>query len=326
MCGQWSKNGYMHNNKASLKNEMKLNDWKKIVDELAENNIKSLLIRGGEPFLFPDIIELLRYINKKGIFISIDNNGTQIKKFAEELVEIGNIHLTISVDGTPEIHDNVRGIKGCFDNIKQGVEEIIKFEKKYDRKIGKSINFTISPYSYKDLGKMPDLARNLSIDTVCIVPYYYIPEKYGLEYEKTLMDKFKSPAFSWRGFHHESSGVDIEEFKLQYNEYKSNLKDIYNYPYMDLNINQYIKWFKYPLKTVKTKKCFNVYNLIDIQPNGTVNFCVDYCDFSFGNIKESNIYELWNSKKAKMFRSYRKKHQLPVCYRCGAKYMGLIKN
>ena len=76
MCGQWSEEGYVRRNTESLKHEMALADWKRVVDELAVHNIKSLLLRGGETFMFPSIVDLLEYIHAMGIFISIDTNGT----------------------------------------------------------------------------------------------------------------------------------------------------------------------------------------------------------------------------------------------------------
>ena len=108
MCGQWSKEGYMHTRMENLEQEMGLADWKRLVDEVAAHNIAFILIWGGEAFLFPEIIELLEYINSKGIFVAIDTNGTMLKKYAADIVRIGNIHLTISVDGPREIHDEVR--------------------------------------------------------------------------------------------------------------------------------------------------------------------------------------------------------------------------
>ena len=88
-----------------------LADWQRIIDELADHQITSLLLRGGEPFIFPDIVALLEHIHDKGIFISIDTNGTRIKDYAADIARIGKIHLTISLDGTEAIHDQVRGVQ-----------------------------------------------------------------------------------------------------------------------------------------------------------------------------------------------------------------------
>lgn len=76
MCGQWSEEGYIRRNTERLKHEMSLADWKRVVDELATHAIPSLLLLGGETFMFPGIVELLEYIHAKGMFISIDTNGT----------------------------------------------------------------------------------------------------------------------------------------------------------------------------------------------------------------------------------------------------------
>ncbi len=78
MCGQWSEEGYIRHNTETLKHEMSLADWKRVVDELACHGVSSLLLRGGEVFMFPGIVELLEYIHAKGIFISIDTNGTML--------------------------------------------------------------------------------------------------------------------------------------------------------------------------------------------------------------------------------------------------------
>jgi Predicted Fe-S oxidoreductases len=321
MCGQWSEEGYIHSAKENLQHSLNLADWKRLTDELAAHQISSVILRGGEPFLFPDIIELLEYINSKGIFISIDTNGTMLKKYASDLVRIGNIHITISVDGPEEIHDKVRGMKGCFRKIQEGVDRLMKIEKNSGRNISRAICFTISPYSVSGLGKMPDVARSLLINTLVIVPYNYIPSTMGTRYAKELKDHFNSTAFSWTGFHHENSGVDLNEFQKEYRKYIAGLDGIRNYPYMVLSEEEYRTWFRNPAIPIDSPQCTNIEKLIDIQPNGNANFCVDTPDYTFGNVKNSSIEAVWNSEKASRFREYRRKNRLSVCYRCVSKYM-----
>jgi radical SAM protein with 4Fe4S-binding SPASM domain len=65
----------------------------------------------------------------------------------------------------------------------------------------------------------------------------------------------------------------------------------------------------------------NVEKLVDVQPDGSANFCVDFVDYSFGNLKADSLETLWNGDKAERFRQFRRAHPLAVCYRCGAKYM-----
>jgi len=321
MCGQWSEEGYVRNVKEDLPSSLGLVDWKRLTDELAAHQISSVILRGGEPFLFPYVIELLEYINSKGIFISIDTNGTLLNKYAADLVRIGNIHITISIDGPEEIHDKIRGIKGCFRKIKEGVDQLIEVEKENGKEISRSICFTISPYSVSGLGKMTDVARSLSINTLVIVPYNYISSTMGNQYAKELKDHFNTVAFSWTGFHHEESGIDFNEFQNGYRQYIAGLNGIHNYPYMVLSEEDYRTWFGNPNTQVGSPQCTNIEKLIDIQPDGNANFCVDTPDYSLGNVKDSTIEALWNSEKASRFREYRRKTPFFVCYRCVAKHM-----
>jgi len=305
---------------------MKLADWKRLIDEAAPHDIKFILVRGGEPFLYPGIIELLEYINSKGIFVSVDTNGTVLKKYAADLVRIGNMHITFSVDGPEEIHDAVRGKKGCYKEIKENIALLTDLEKNSDHKISKSICFTISKYSYKGLGQMPAVARDMLISSINIVPYYYVPAEVGKEYESELKQNFKCAAFSWKGFHHDSSGIDFNIFREEYRKYLADLGAIENFPYMDLREDDYRGWFEDPLTPVGSVNCMNVEKLIDIQPDGSANFCVDFPDYPIGNVTAATITEIWNGPGAAQFREYRHRRPLAVCYRCGAKYISEIND
>lgn len=326
MCGQWSEDGYIHNRVKNPGSQMELTDWKRLADEVAAYKIRFILIRGGEPFLFPGIIELVEHIHSKGIFVSIDTNGTVMSKYVADLVRIGNLHITFSVDGPEEIHDNVRGVKGSFQKTKENIALLHELEKNNDHKISKSICFTISQYSYKGLGAMPDIARSMGIASMNIVPYYYFSNETGKKYEAELKEHFDCPAFSWKGFHHDQSGIDFDIFRDELQKYHTTLREVYNFPYMPLSEDEYKVWFTDQLTPVGSLTCMNVEKLIDIQPNGEANFCVDFPDYSFGNVKESSIKEIWNSPQAERFREYRRQNPLAICYRCGAKYIAEIRD
>jgi MoaA/NifB/PqqE/SkfB family radical SAM enzyme len=321
MCGQWSEEGYIHNRVKDPTSPLKLEDWKGLVDEIADHHGPFILLRGGEPFLFPGILSLLEYIHEKGIFISIDTNGTLVEKYAKDLVQIGKMHLTFSVDGPEEIHDDVRSVKGSFQKIKAAIAALNAFEKSSENKLSKSICFTISPYSYKGLGRMPDVAREMDISSINIVPYYYFPTEVGKKYEAELSEHFNCTAFSWKGFHHDESGVDVSIFREEYRKYLACLGELVDFPYMKLKEDEYDTWFSDPLTPVGSLTCHNVEKLIDIQPDGEANFCVDFPDYSIGNVKDATLEELWNGERAAQFRSYRREKPLAVCYRCGSKYM-----
>ncbi len=321
MCGQWSQEGYIRCQPERLKQEMGLADWKRLVDELAAHQVHSVLLRGGEPFVFPGIVELLEYLHERDIFVAIDTNGTRLKEFAADIARIGKIHLTISLDGPEDIHDQVRGVQGTYARVREGLEALKQFEQKAGSPISKSFNYTISPYSIHGLGALPGAVRGLGLNVVAIVPYYFFPEQVGRAYEAEMQQAFGCPAYSWAGFHHEESGVPFELFQAEYRRYRAELKDILDFPYMAFSEEEYRAWFADAVTPVGLSRCSNVEKLIDIQPNGEANFCVDFPDYSIGNVREATIEEVWNSERAERFREYRRQKALAVCQRCGAKYM-----
>jgi radical SAM protein with 4Fe4S-binding SPASM domain len=103
--------------------------------------------------------------------------------------------------------------------------------------------------------------------------------------------------------------------------FKNDLKDIIHEPFMDLSEKEYAAWFTDRHSEAKRHICRNPWLLSDIQPNGDVNFCVDFPDHVIGNIRYSTLEQAWNSQKADQFRDYLQKRSLPICFRCGAQYI-----
>jgi MoaA/NifB/PqqE/SkfB family radical SAM enzyme len=217
----------------------------------------------------------------------------------------------------------VRGVQGSFQKTKENIALLNALDG--EGKVNRSACFTISQYSYKGLGEMPDVARSIGIKAINIVPYYYFPDEVGKKYEQELRENFGCSAFSWKGFHHDDAGIDLDIFKEQHQRYLATLGEVYNDPYMPLQPNDYQVWFSDPWTPVGSVTCMNVEKLIDIQPDGEANFCVDFPDYSIGNVREQSIEHIWNSPRAEQFRIYRRENPLAICYRCGAKYMAEIR-
>jgi MoaA/NifB/PqqE/SkfB family radical SAM enzyme len=324
MCAQWSEEGYMLNKKpidSYSGTVVPFDNLLKVVDEVHEYGVP-LIIRGGEPLLYPRIMDLLAYIKSKGMSLSLETNGVLLKKYAEALVKLKIDTMIISVDGPEEIHDHVRGVRGTFDKLRESLQELEIHENRYGYKIPRGITCTLSGYNYQGLGAMPDVVRALGVGVICIVPYYFIPEKQGLAYEKLMREEFSCEAYSWRGFHHEESGVDVDLFLGKLEEFISKLGELQSYPYMAFTDDEYREWYSRCDTTVHQARCNNIWGLLDVQPDGNVNFCVDFPDYAIGNVMESTLYQLWHSDNARRFRELRTKEEMPVCYRCGAKYMG----
>lgn len=79
---------------------------KDVIDQAPED-FDCLVFSGGEPFLHPDLIELVRYADRKGFSVHITTSGFGVtKKKIKALSE--NAVLVFGIDGIGEMHDRYR--------------------------------------------------------------------------------------------------------------------------------------------------------------------------------------------------------------------------
>jgi MoaA/NifB/PqqE/SkfB family radical SAM enzyme len=153
MCAQWSEEGYMINtvtNDSYSGSVVPFDVLLKVVDEVYKYGA-SLIIRGGELFLYPRIIELLAYIKSKSMPLSIETNGVLLKKYAEALVKLKVDNLLISLDGPEDIHDYVRGVKGHSPESERVSRKSKSTKTANDYKMHRGITCTLSGYNYRGL-------------------------------------------------------------------------------------------------------------------------------------------------------------------------------
>lgn len=103
--------------------ELTLDETKRLIDDLANWNIRLLILDGGEPLCREDFLEIVRYAYNKGLRVVVGSNGTLIDvEVARKMRDAGVECVQISIDGVrPETHDSFRGEVGAFQKAMQGV-------------------------------------------------------------------------------------------------------------------------------------------------------------------------------------------------------------
>jgi MoaA/NifB/PqqE/SkfB family radical SAM enzyme len=115
MCGQYGDKGCMHGGKIAeeAKKIVPLEKYKKIIDEIAPLS-PITYIWGGEPFMYPHLMPLAKYIVDKGMFFSINTNGTFLEEYAEQIVRDKWSTIFVSLDAFREVNDVMRGGGGVL--------------------------------------------------------------------------------------------------------------------------------------------------------------------------------------------------------------------
>lgn len=105
----------LNNSGIPEENQLTLEECYVLVKQLAEAGIQEIRFTGGEPLIFEGIYDLIKYATDLGIFVSIGTNGTLItKEIAQKLKTNGVKRAVVSLDGTKEMHDTIRG-NGNYD-------------------------------------------------------------------------------------------------------------------------------------------------------------------------------------------------------------------
>src|SRR5574341_991510 len=128
--------------------ELTVEQWKEIIEtKFKKNHLFIITLVGGEPTLRPDIIELfIREFPKR---VCVVSNGTYPLKKYNDLY-----FYWISIDGTKEVHDSIRG-KGAYASIRKN---ILDYVEKNGDKARKDIwiNMTINSLNYKTVKKVAE--------------------------------------------------------------------------------------------------------------------------------------------------------------------------
>ena len=98
--------------KADTRAELSLAEAKGVVEQLAAARVFQIHFGGGEPFVFPGFLELLRHAQARGFCcLCISTNGSLLSEARiAELEALGGIYLQLSLDGADaQACDAIRG-------------------------------------------------------------------------------------------------------------------------------------------------------------------------------------------------------------------------
>lgn len=99
------------------KGELTTDEWKGIIDQLAEMGVFILTFSGGEATLRKDLLELVAHARKRSFVVKLFTNGLRVTEaMATELAELGVMEASISLySHDAAIHDGVTRVPGSFE-------------------------------------------------------------------------------------------------------------------------------------------------------------------------------------------------------------------
>src|SRR4051812_40230269 len=135
-------------------------EGKALIDQIADMHVPIFVFTGGDPLKRPDLYELIRYCDEKGVKVAVTPSATPLltREAIFKMKEAGVVRLGISLDGsTPEIHDAFRGLPGAWARTIQAVEWAA------EAGLPIQVHSTISRHNAHDLDNLCALFEKLAI-------------------------------------------------------------------------------------------------------------------------------------------------------------------
>ncbi|HCL57087.1 MAG TPA: anaerobic ribonucleoside-triphosphate reductase activating protein [Spirochaetia bacterium] len=96
--------------------------------------LEAVVITGGEPLLYPEVIAFIAQIKKMGYLVKVDTNG-YTPELLEKVIETGSvdfISMDIKTALETEKYSKAAGIKVDIEKIKQSIQILLKNQVEYE--------------------------------------------------------------------------------------------------------------------------------------------------------------------------------------------------
>ena len=252
--------------------ELNVDDYKRIIDELCEQGLVKACLTGGDPFSYVGVWEIIDYLYQKEIATDIYTNGQAIYMQAQKLASYYPRTVGVSVYSTsPYVHDSITKVTGSWNKSLNLIEQLSKLA------VPMYLKCCVMKPNLKTYRGVAELAR-----------------KYGAQPQFELNIR-------------ESNDGDYCAKKLRLSEQQLEVvlqdKIIPSNVYLDLN------YFKDRICDIESSPCKIGIDDFSITPSGDVQPCAAF-PMSLGNLKTHTWREIitdnlvlqdWQNCKMKEF-------------------------
>ncbi len=283
------------------------------VDQLLQwKNRFEVYLWGGEPFLHPQFFQIVEAMVQRHLPVTVNTNGTRLYRYAEEICRSRIKRIIVSIDGTREIHNKIRGAE-VYDSIVAGMRKV-KLLRRFLPFI--TANIVVTQKNHAILPQIVGSLFSIGAEFIEIqLPFFYTPAE-GLDYEEWYSSQLEGRALSWMGFCADYTGIDTDKLSADIQRlehiYGEKVHFVPNIAHQDIPA-----YFTSELRAGAQDICSACTSQVRIEADGSVVLCPDYPDIVLGNIKDESILDILQKEP---YRSIREKlaasPQHSLCHKC----------
>jgi radical SAM protein with 4Fe4S-binding SPASM domain len=272
------------------------------IDYLISCGISQIILTGGEPTLHPDIEQILDYIAQYDVDITLLTNGTtpRLPSLIPKLKDYG-VKTKISILGIGKNHDEIVGLDGAFNKIKDIIELFINMNAPI------KLGMTVCSLNIKDVDKVRDYANQLKVHFEAS-PIYPIGKA---KFNHNELFKHTQEEYIKVCKKDKKRQIDIREYT---NTASRKIKTISPYDYEAVDLHNFL---------TDSFECGQ--KIIAILSNRKVTPCLllRTDKYMMGNLLESRLDEIleYDYPKRKEFNKMMKLSNISGCKDCEALYI-----
>ena len=114
MCDIW---------RISQVREITVEDLQAHIESLRRLKVRWVVFSGGEPQMHSDLAALSRLLRALGVRLTLLTAGLLLEAQAATIAKTMD-DVIVSLDGPPEIHNQIRRVRGAFETLERGVRAL----------------------------------------------------------------------------------------------------------------------------------------------------------------------------------------------------------
>lgn len=174
-----------NNSHHPLPNELSTAEILIALDELNHLGTFEIRFTGGEPSEHPDFREIVTFAKSLGFYISMGTNGVFSEEKRGWIYESGVDWFIVSLDGTEEINDRIRG-KGTYRQVLRTLSDL-----SHHPHLRVRLNMVIARHNIHAIATLAQLADSFGVESLNMIPL----RPYGRSTAKMVKDMFDQEDF-----------------------------------------------------------------------------------------------------------------------------------
>src|SRR4249919_2723339 len=276
-------------------------------------------LTGGEIFMRKDILGVMEAFRGKGYTCGyLTTNGTIISdERADALAELARTgflkHISVSIDGPGDLHDQARGVKGTFERTAAGLRRLQEAARRKHAPLRVSINTTVAHQTLEALDQMVDIAEELGVDAIGLNHLMFsTPEEVaetvrllGLE-DGSKIATFVTP----------DPGLDVARVRAQVARLQEKCRERNILFDFRPKVHPQLMDSYYTPGSELDGRCLYPFLHARVSFSGKVYFC-PFIRVEVGDLAQSSLEEVWNGDRyVDMRKRLLDNGIFPVCRRC----------